>query len=302
MMRISGATIAVPTLDRTDCLIDTLDDLCAQSLTPIEILVIDQSSAPDSRVLHYVKQHDDVIRYFNVPFKGLPEARNYAWQMAKYPVIIYVDDDIRCGKNFAEEHLKTYSDEVIGAVAGGIDEKNGNNYGNKKKAAYNAWTATGSRAYYLTGIFEADHVPGGNFSVKKSALKLAGGFDERLNHGAALYEETEFSLRLRKTGSKIMFNGNARITHLAVQKGGCRVSDIVKYVNALVHNRCVVIFRYSAWYQTPVAVIRLIILVLSYARAYKNLRMLLNMPRHIHEGIQDAYKTPLVTPAQKTTQ
>jgi GT2 family glycosyltransferase len=301
-MRTSGATIAVPTLDRTDCLIDTLDDLRAQSLTPIEILVIDQSSDPDSRVLHYVKQHDGIIRYFNVPFKGLPEARNYAWQMAKYPIIIYVDDDIRCGKDFAEKHLETYADEATGAVAGGIDEKNGDHYGNKRKAAYNAWTATGSRAYYLTGIFEADHVPGGNFSVKKSAVKLAGGFDERLNYGAALYEETEFSLRLRKAGIKIMFNGNARITHLAVQNGGCRVRDMGRYVDALVHNRCVLIFRYSKWYQIPVAIIRLCVLVISYARAYKNMRMLWNMPRRMHEGIQDAYKIPLLTQAASCNQ
>ena len=48
---------------------------------------------------------------------------NYAWQKARYPLIIYVDDDIRCGNDLIREHVAAYRDADIGAVAGGIDER-----------------------------------------------------------------------------------------------------------------------------------------------------------------------------------
>jgi GT2 family glycosyltransferase len=140
-----------------------------------------------------------------------------------------------------------------------------------------------------------DHIPGGNFSATIAAIKCAGGFDERLNYGAALYEETDFALRLRRTQFKINFNGNARITHLADENGGCRIADIALYVKALIHNRSMFIYRYSTWYQRPVAIIRLVILVLAYAKAHKKIGLLLHIPMEIAKGMKDAHLAPLCT-------
>lgn len=68
-----------------------------------------------------------------------------------------------------------------------------------------------------------DHAPGGNSSVWRPILRDLDGIDEGLQVGAALYEETDFCLRVKRAGHRIYFNGRARVTHLAVATGECRV-------------------------------------------------------------------------------
>ena len=294
-MRVPGVTVAVPTLDRADCLIDTLEDLGGQSFSPLEILVVDQSAFPDSRIIAYVRRCSDQIAYYNVSFRGLPNARNFAWQKAKYPLIVFVDDDIRCGPCFVQEHVNGFTNERIGAVTGKLDERGSELYPSWKLPTYNYWTATPARIYVADGFFEIDHFPGCNFSVRKDVIEKMGGFDERLNYGAALYEETEFALRLRRQGYGIMYNSKAMLKHLANKNGGCRVPDIKKYCNALVHNRCILIFRYSKWYQTIIALFRLMLLVAAYARAYKKISIFYACFSEARQGYGDARKGPQVT-------
>src|SRR6202043_3278415 len=151
----------------------------------------------------------------------LPLARNYGWQHAKYEAIVFVDDDIRCGPELVSEHLRGLTQPGIGMVAGGIDEPRSSQE-NGKPGHFNPWTATPSRGFESTGEFHVSHVPGGNFSAWRSVLQTAGGFDEALTAGAALYEETELSLRVSKCGFDIWFRGSARLQHLAAGGGGWR--------------------------------------------------------------------------------
>src|SRR5208282_5166662 len=118
-----GATVIVPTLNRGRYLIDTLHDLLAQEYRPLEILVVDQSSEEASALRDLVLKHPDLISYHKVHFRGLPLARNYGWQQAKYEAIVFMDDDIRCGPDLVSEHLRGLTLPNTGMVAGGIDER-----------------------------------------------------------------------------------------------------------------------------------------------------------------------------------
>jgi GT2 family glycosyltransferase len=111
------------------------------------------------------------------------------------------------------------------------------------------------------------HAPGGNFSVRTAALKASGGLDEILSTGAALYEESELALRMKKSGFKTWFEPVARLTHLAAPMGGCRVQrDWPRYMFGLAHNRAILIFRHLRPWHRPTAIARLLLLGLSYSR------------------------------------
>lgn len=263
-----GVTVVVPTLNRGPYLIDTLQDLLAQTHRPIEILVVDQSVEEVPALRNLVDAHADVISYRKVQFRGLPLARNYGWQHAKYEAIVFVDDDIRCGPELVSEHLRGLTQPGVGMVAGGIDEPTSSGQ-SRKPGQFNPWTATPSRGFESTGEFRVSHVPGGNFSAWRSALQIAGGFDEALAAGAALYEETELCLRVAKGGFDILFRGSARLQHLAAGNGGCRVPDLQKYVRSLAHNRAIVIRRNLRWFQVPIACLRLLLIIISYAAHYR---------------------------------
>jgi glycosyltransferase involved in cell wall biosynthesis len=271
--RGQGATVIVPTLNRGPYLLDTLRDIVAQDYRPLEILVVDQSSEPSLEVEHYADRFPELISYRRVPFRGLPLARNYGWQNAKYEALVFVDDDIRCGPSLVREHMRSLSQAKVGMVAGGIDERIPAPRHSAKPGKFCFWTATPSRGFDHRGEHFVTHVPGGNFSTWRSVLALAGGADEALAVGAALYEETDLSLRVIGCGFQIRFNGNARLMHLAARQGGCRVPDIVGYVGSLAHNRVILISRYLKWFHLPTAYMRLVLLITSYAAHYRNIRV-----------------------------
>jgi GT2 family glycosyltransferase len=290
-----GVSVIVPTLNRGGFLHDCLADLVAQRHRPLEVLIVDQSETVGEDVARLLARYGDVIAHHRVGFRGLPRARNYGWQHARYEAIVFVDDDIRCGPDLASEHLRALNLPRVGLVAGGIDTLGGPPDLLRRPGAYRRWTATPLRGFAAHGEGDADHAAGCNFSAWRHALEAAGGFDEALGRGAALYEETDLCLRVRRAGFRVYFNGRARLTHLVAPGGGCRVDRVTDYVGALAHNRGVMIRRHGRWFHTPVALGRLATLGLSYARHYRVPRALAACLAGGLRGLRDGGRPPTCT-------
>lgn len=287
-MAEQGVTVVVPTLNRGGFLINCLRDLVAQKHRPLEILVVDQSEEEIEELLQFVDKCDNTISYHHVSFKGLPEARNYGWQNARYDAIAFVDDDIRCGPNLVTEHLASLSLPGVGLVAGGIEEAGNTARSEQSTGTFNPWTATPLSGFAALGEGDIDHARGANFSAWKKAIKSAGGFDEIMNIGAALYEDTDFCLRVKQAGFRIYFNGRARLTHLVAENGGCREENINTFVMALAHNRAILIRRHVRSFQMPVALMRLVMLSISHTVYYQApsalISCLVGCIRGLHKG------------------
>lgn len=267
---MQGFSIIIPTLNRTEFLLSTLKDLIVQDYNKnFEILIIDQSLKEDTAVIAFCEKFDNVNYHFITHFKGLPEARNYGAKVAKFDYLLFLDDDISCGNNLLLEHSKSFSDEKVAICAGGITEKNKPN-AECNTGDFSFITATPKRGYHKKEFKEVQHAGGGNFSVKKSVYFKVGGVDEQLTKGAALYEETDFCLRVRRAGYKIWFNYYAHVYHLAADTGGCRVPQIDKYIFSLARNRSLMIQRHLPWLYRITAKLYLLKLVMSYLRAYKS--------------------------------
>ena len=262
-------SIIIPTLNRTEYLLNTLQDLVGQNYSPgFEILVIDQSEKPDKEVQVFADKNTVVKYHFITEFRGLPEARNYGAQLAKYPYLLYVDDDISCKDNLLQEHANILEKETVGVCAGGITEAYKTN--KEQPVGKFIWqSATPLRGFHKHEKKEVDHAGGGNFSVKRAVYLEVKGIDEQLTKGAALYEETDFCLRVKKAGYQIYFNYDAHVTHLAAETGGCRVPEIEKYIFSLSRNRSLLIERHLSWYYKISAHLYLLKLVAAYYKAYR---------------------------------
>lgn len=283
-----GVSVVIPTLNRDEFLFDSINDMINQDYDKYEILVVDQSDNINEKIEELVKNNSEKIRYFrNLGFKGLPQARNFGWQNAKYEIILYIDDDIRADKNLIKNHASCYIDNDVVLVAGGIDEKNRGLDDKEPSGSFNPWTCTPHRGFASKKNQIVSHVPGGNFSIKKDVIITVNGVDETLNIGAALYEETDLSLRVKKLNKKIIFKADARLLHLAADTGGCRVpNDIPKYMFGLSHNRSLVISRHLNWYHKITAYARLLLLGLSYSKADKSFNPLFSTFTGMKAGIK----------------
>ncbi len=269
-MRELGASIVVCTLNRGRTLVNALTDLIRQSYQPLEIIVVDQSDQVAPEVKEFLRSHGSSVRHFHVSFKSLPKARNFGWQQARYSHVIYVDDDIRCTEEFASQHMLTYQNTGCALVAGGVDQKGTLLLPSTQVGKFSYWRAVPMQGFSSTESKEVDHAVGCNFSADRAWLEKMGGFDERFGKGAALYEEADFCLRVRRAGGRIQFNGKARLNHLADPTGGCRVDNVVDYVRSLARNRSLIIFEHLSWYYRPTAFLQLAKTVFAYAWRYRN--------------------------------
>jgi GT2 family glycosyltransferase len=292
---MQGISVIIPTLHRTEFTLDTIKYLVEQQCEiPFEIVIVDQSNAIDENIRKICKEFDFCTYYHIDFFKGLPEARNFGWQKAKYDFILFVDDDIQCDKNLIQQHFNILNQNNVGVVAGGIIEVHKENQ-ECKVGDFNFWTATPLRGFHKQGTFEVLHGGGGNFSTKKEVLLKVNGIDENLTKGAALYEETDFCLRVKKAGFKIMFHSKASVNHLAAETGGCRVDEIQKYIASLVRNRSIIIQRYLNFFQRITANIYLFRLVFAYMISYKNFNLLKQYFKSIREGNNIAKQAVICT-------
>lgn len=289
-----GVSVVVPTINRAEVLLDTLADLLRQDFDTYEIIVVDQSDAINEPAIALLKAGKVPARYFKAAFRGLPQARNFGWRQARYDIVLYVDDDIRADRNLVKEHHRAHVDSGASMVAGGIDEAKGDHPTSAPPGSFNWWTATATRNFSLKQPGWCLHAPGGNFSVRRSALEQARGVDEILAIGAALYEESELALRLHKLGHRTWFAPQARLTHLAAPMGGCRVQrDWPRYMHGLAHNRGILIYRHLRPWHRSSAIFRLLLLGLSYSRVDRSLRPLWATVQGLADGRKAAKAPPL---------
>ena len=295
-MSNEGITVVVPTLDREGFLRNTLTDLLAQTHRPLEILVVDQSAQVSAQWLAFVQAHAAVVSYHRVPFRGSAKARNYAWQHARYDALVFVDDDIRCGPSFLAEHLRTLHLAGVGLVAGAVDTPGGPRSMGRSPGRFAQWTANPRAGFEAEGEFECEHAQECNFAVWRKALFTVGGIDEAFDAPAALYEGADLSLRVKRAGFRVYFNGRARLLHWAAPSGGNRVLDIPVYFWGLAHNRAILMRRYLRWYHQPVAAARLSLLALSHAVHFRKPQTLAALFTGYFAGWQAGGRAPCCTP------
>lgn len=292
-----GISVIIPTLNRESFLEKTVNYILEQDFVlPYEILIVDQSDEENQLMAELCRKTPEKIQYHYITFfKGLPEARNYGVQHAKYDYILFLDDDIECDKTLLTEHYKFLSQEDIAIVTGGVTEKFKRNVPAKHIGKFHYFTANPEGGFHIDRSGYVEHIKGGNYSIKKDIFIKAGGVDEYLNFGAALYEETELSLRVQELGYKIYFNYAAHIWHLAAATGGCRVTEINKYIKSLVHNRALVITRHLKWYHKPIARLYLFRLVASYAFTYRKPSLLKLYFKSYKQGSKEGKLKPKYT-------
>ncbi|MDD5638998.1 MAG: glycosyltransferase [Candidatus Pacebacteria bacterium] len=225
------ASVIIPTLNRKKYLLQTLGFLKKQNFNDFEVIIVDQSEKElrlKEEELKYSEDFKKRIKILYLDKKNLPNARNVGAQEAKGEILIFIDDDVIIkSKNFVENHLKNYSNPKVVAVAGRLVQPFAKKSDENKKPE-----SVTNFLFIIKGNFSSklkmfikNTIPGGNFSVRRDFYFKIGGFDKNFI-GNALFEDTDFGIRITKNKGLIIFDPATEVFHLAASRGGVRNNDV----------------------------------------------------------------------------
>lgn len=213
-MQLTKLTVAIPTFQREDVLVQTIRYLLGMQIDCSEIVIVDQTPKHDPEVLAALSawHEEGEIRWLQSNVPSITKAMNHALIEAKGEIMLFLDDDLVPDPKLFKSHLAAHAQEKATLVAGRVLQpwQEGQDFSTDEHFHF-----ASMRPRYINKFM------GGNFSIiRKEALKI-GGFDENFVKVAYNFE-LEFAHRLLAAGHRIYFEPTALIHHLKVNSGGTR--------------------------------------------------------------------------------
>jgi GT2 family glycosyltransferase len=198
-------SVVMPTYRRPALMQRCLDALLAQTLAPecFEILVVDDSGEDSVRALVLARAAQRAhprIRYLRPRgSRGPAAARNRGWREADAPLVAFTDDDtipepgwLAAGVEALQRHPRWVA--AAGQVVVPLPA-------DRRPTDHERMTLGLQHAEFVTA----------NAFVRKGALALVGGFDERFRR--AWREDSDLQFRLQREAGPVGRCDEARVVH-----------------------------------------------------------------------------------------
>jgi GT2 family glycosyltransferase len=230
-------SLVIPSLNRAEFLLDTVQSFLELGHPQWEILVVDQSDEKPQSLVELARAHEH-LSYYHVTEKGLPNARNLGIEKAAGEIVAFVDDDVIPGAAFLTAHLEPYLDETVGGISGRIiDPSEHPRKFPKSNQIGKVRSIDGrlKRNFHAVAEVDVDHARGCNMSFRRELLREIGGFDIRYG-GTSVFEDADTTAQIRQLGYRVRFCPHAVVTHLRLVSGGCRPRNLRNYFYWYGHN------------------------------------------------------------------
>lgn len=202
-------SIVIPTKDRRELLLETLESLRRQSVAAevLEVIVVadgctDGTAQAVRRLAKTPEWASHSLRCIEQAGSGAASARNNGLRNAQANIVLFLDDDILAGPHMVATHLARHAESEGGVVVLGRIVPA------RVKGALHRQMAAWWREHYR----DLSHKPAsftdlytGQVSVPRAVALEVGGFDESLNYG----EDVEFGYRLSMAGLPFVYSPQA---------------------------------------------------------------------------------------------
>ena len=216
-----SVSVIICSYNRCQSLTKTLESVAASTFSnPLEweVLVVDNNSSDKTRELaeQFCRRYPNRFRYIFETQQGKSHALNTGIREARGEVLAFTDDDVTVEPTWLE-NLSTnlLGNEWVGA-GGRVFPEQG--------VVFPSWLALKGR-YSMAGLLvlldrgsvagELNEAPfGANMAFRKAMFDKYGGFRTDLGPPPKLRgEDTEFCLRLMKTGERLRYEPSAIVYH-----------------------------------------------------------------------------------------
>lgn len=217
-------SVVIPSYGRPEILNECISALLDQTYDNMEVVLVhDGPGCPEYDSENIIIDHQDEPR-------GSPTAKNRGIELASGDIIVFIDDDsVPVSDEWALEYVDVFrrSENDVGAVGGYIDEsqpfstsKGPGRIDRNRVGFYRIVSA-----FQASEIQEVEHLKSCNFAVLAEVFdKLEEPyFDPRFTRNAHR-EETDFTLRIREAGYRLLYTPDCRVQHKHAEVGGQRAS------------------------------------------------------------------------------
>jgi len=212
-----STSVVVVTYERPEFVRRCLDHLLAQTVRPVEVIVVDSSEGVDTQRL--VAAEFPSVEYLVCPagVGATATARNIGYHHSSGDILAFVDDDAYAEADWLERILPFFDDPTVGGV-GGRQIRGQPGEIDQGVDAIGKLMADGS----ITGNFAADpghpvdvdHLLGANMSFRRTAIDRIGGIRDGYS-GTCIREETDISFRVTRAGYRLVYTPDAVVEHVA---------------------------------------------------------------------------------------
>ena len=216
----------IPTLGRGKILCDTIEMLLGQSHPAHEIIVVDQTAAPDEATCRALTEWNQQgkIRWLRQTEPNASKARNAGALAATGEVVLFLDDDIQVKPDFLAAYAETFERTHAAAVSGQVLEGDGQVVDELPLHALDPEIGWLYFPKNYTKECETTFMMAGNVAIRRDIFLALGGMDENYEKGA-FREESDFAMRFVRAGHRFYYNPQCSIYHLGaklVRGGGAR--------------------------------------------------------------------------------
>jgi GT2 family glycosyltransferase len=214
-------SVIIPTYRRKKYLLDVLECLEKQTISPLETFIIDSSPIRDQLNRKEISQLP-----FWVNYETCENKKNISWQRNLViprclgEIILFLDDDILFEESLIEDHLESYTETRADGISGLVllsGEEMSQNPIPNNLGVLDRVQAPNVRN--LNHIIETKVICTANFSIKRELLLAVRGFDEQIR---GTWDDTELGYRLFDAGYKIIHHPKPSVLHLKPYSGGTR--------------------------------------------------------------------------------
>lgn len=213
---LRNASLIIPSINRPQLLLETVESVLAGNVVPAEIIIVDQSGASHAALASRTADHCE-LRYMQVSSVGVSRARNLGIRSARHAILAFLDDDMFVDADWFANLVRAVVEAGPRAVVSGRVMP-------ERAAAASGFvpsTMEDETSVVYEGRIGMDILYSGNMALHRSATDDIGGFDERLGGGTSFptAEDNDFAHRLLEAGYRIHYVPDAIVEHRAWRTG-----------------------------------------------------------------------------------
>ena len=207
------ATVLIATRGRPQMVLETVRSILAARRVPREIVVVDQSTAPQPELEGLGAERGCELRYVRSATSGLSRARNIGLRVASQEAVVILDDDMLVQPDSLELLLAGRGDQgaqvvTTGRLLAAPPERPG-------LSQPPGALVTRTEPEVFRGRQPRQVVPGPNVALPRELMLAIGGYDERLGAGTRFpgAEDHDLSMRLLDAGCEVRHVPEAVVLH-----------------------------------------------------------------------------------------